>query len=144
MLLSLCVRRPMMNKTARSLLIIAGTLCVALGALGVLLPVLPTTPFLLLAAFCYGRSSDRFYRKLVSNRIFGKYLQNYREGRGIPMQQKIITILLLWISIASSIYFLAAPTWVTLLLLAIASGVSVFLMSVKTYQGEQELTGESY
>ena len=132
-----------MNKTTRSLLIVAGTLSVALGALGILLPLLPTTPFLLLAAFCYGRSSDRFYRKLISNRVFGKYLQNYREGRGIPMQQKIITILLLWASIGSSIYFLAAPMWASVLLLAIASGVSVFLISVKTYQGERELTRET-
>ena len=104
---------------------------------------LPTTPFLLLAAFCYGRSSDRFYRKLVSNRVFGKYLQNYREGRGIPMQQKIITILLLWVSIGSSIYFLSAPVWATLLLIAIASGVSIFLISVKIDQGERELTRET-
>jgi uncharacterized protein len=132
-----------MKKTTRSLLIIAGTLCVALAALGVLLPVLPTTPFLLLAAFCYGHSSDRFYQLLISNWIFGRYLQNYREGRGIPMRQKITTILLLWASIGSSIYFLAAPMWATLLLLAIASGVSVFLISVKTYQGERELTGET-
>src|SRR5688572_5398213 len=98
-----------MNKTVRTFLIVAGTLSVALAALGVLLPVLPTTPFLLLAAFCYGRSSDRFYQKLVSNRIFGKYLQNYREGRGIPVPQKIVTILLLWASIGSSIYLMSAP-----------------------------------
>lgn len=133
-----------MNKTARSFLIAAGTLSVALGALGILLPILPTTPFLLLAAFCYGRSSDRFYQKLVSNRIFGKYLQNYRDGRGIPTPQKIVTILLLWASIGSSVYLLTAPFWLMILLLVIAAAVTVFLISVKTRQEGCELTQETF
>ena len=62
-------------------------------------PVLPTTPFLLLAAICYARSSERFYHWLLNNRWFGEYLKNYREGRGIPLREKTLTVLALWLTI---------------------------------------------
>ena len=77
----------MMKRLTRVLLIAGGNLCVALAVLGLFLPVLPTTPFLLLAAVCYARSSERFYHWLVTNRWFGAYIRNYREGRGIPLWQ---------------------------------------------------------
>ena len=87
------------------ILIIAGTFFVILGVLGIFLPVLPTTPFLLLAAACYFRSSDRFYHWLVNNRILGTYIRNYLEGRGMSMKNKIITLVLLWITIGLTIIF---------------------------------------
>ncbi len=121
-----------MKEVTRVLLIVSGTLCVALAILGMLLPLLPTTPFLLLAAFCYGRSSDRFYQRLISNKWFGKYLQNYREGRGIPVRQKILTILMLWASIGLSLYLVATPIWTKLILLCVATGVSIYLIRVKS------------
>ena len=79
----------------RILLIACGTLCVALAVLGLFLPVLPTTPLLLLAAVCYARSSERFYHWLMTNRWFGAYIRNYREGRGIPLWHKVLAISLL-------------------------------------------------
>ena len=69
-----------MENLKKNLLIAAGTLCVVLGVIGMFIPVLPTTPFLLLAAVCYGRSSKRFYHWLLTNRWFGEYIRNYREG----------------------------------------------------------------
>ena len=118
----------------RALLIILGTLCVALGVLGMFLPVLPTTPFLLLAATCYARSSERFYHWLVTNRWCGEYIRNYREGRGIPLKQKAVTILLLWLTIGSTAWLAISQWWVRLILLGVAIGVTIHLVKVKTYK----------
>ncbi len=120
----------------RALLIAAGTLCVALGALGVLLPVLPTTPFLLLAAACYIRSSKRLYAWLLGNRLFGEYLKRYRAGDGLPLGFKLWTIALLWLSLGSSA-FLALPErlwWPRLLLLSVGLAVSAHILHIKTYR----------
>ena len=87
------------EKLRRNLLIGIGTVSVALGMLGVFVPVLPTTPFLLMAAVCYAPSPRRFYHWLMTNRWCGDYVRHYREGRGIPLRQKAITALLLWLTI---------------------------------------------
>lgn len=118
----------------RYLLIAGGTLCLVLGTVGMLLPVLPTTPFLLLAAVCYARSSERFYRWLMTNRWFGEYISNYRAGRGIPLKQKVLTILLLWLTIGYAAAFVVTAWWARLLLLGIAVGVTVHLVKIKTLQ----------
>jgi uncharacterized membrane protein YbaN (DUF454 family) len=121
-----------MNRAIRILLIISGTFLVGLGFLGLFLPVLPTTPFLLLAAVCYARGSPRFYRWLVTNRWCGEYVRNYREGNGIPLRQKMLTLLLLWSVIGCTVWFLASTWWVKLALLGIAAGVTVHLVRIKT------------
>ena len=69
-----------------------GTISVGLGILGVFVPLLPTTPFLLLAAFCFARSSPRFYQQLIGNRWLGDYVQNYRDKRGLPLRIKCLAI----------------------------------------------------
>ena len=116
----------------RTLLIALGTLCVGLGVLGMLVPVLPTTPFLLLAAACFGRSSERFYRWLVTNRWCGAYIRNYREGRGIPLKQKVLAISLLWLTIGSTAWWAVSLWWVRLILLGIAVGVTIHLVKIRT------------
>jgi uncharacterized membrane protein YbaN (DUF454 family) len=78
---------------------IAGVLAVALGILGIFLPLLPTTPFLLLASACFARGSTRLHRWLLSHRVFGEYLRNFEEGRGIPRKAKIVATALLWFSL---------------------------------------------
>lgn len=123
-----------MRGPQRKLFIVLGTLCVALGVLGMFLPVLPTTPFLLLAAACYGRSSERCYRWLTSNRWCGEYIRNYREGRGLPMRQKILTLLLLWLTIGSTVYWALSQWWLRALLIGIATGVTIHLLRIKTYR----------
>ena len=120
----------------KAVLIFAGTVCVALGVLGMFLPLLPTTVFLLMAAYCYSRSSERFHTWLLTNRLFGPYIKNYKSGKGISLRQKITTISILWVSIGFSIWMLGAGFWVTLLLLAIAIGVTVHLLWIKTYRPE--------
>jgi uncharacterized membrane protein YbaN (DUF454 family) len=73
-----------MKNWIRILLVIAGTLFVGLGIIGIFIPVLPTTPFLLLAAACYARSSRKFHEWLLNNRWFGDYIRNYLQGKGFP------------------------------------------------------------
>jgi uncharacterized protein len=117
---------------SRAALVSAGTLCVALGALGLFLPLLPTTPFLLLAAACYARSSPRFLGWLLGNRWFGRSLRDYRERRGISLAQKAVTIALLWASIGYAGWFLASSRWPRLLLAAIATAVTIHLLRLPT------------
>lgn len=130
-----------MVKFKKGLLVTGGSLCVVLAVFGMFLPVLPTTPFLLLAAFLYSRSSEKFYERLLNNRWCGEYLRNYREGRGIAVKQKVVTILILWATMAYGIWFLASAMWVNLLMLCIALGVTIFLISVKTYKRKTKSDG---
>jgi uncharacterized membrane protein YbaN (DUF454 family) len=122
------------------LYIILGTLCVGLGVLGIFLPLMPTTVFLLLAAFFYSRSSDRFYEWLIRNPVFGEYIRNYREGRGMTLRHKVHAITLLWITVGISLWFLQSLA-LRILLLVIASSVTIFLSwFVKTYRPGSEPT----
>ena len=115
----------------RRLLIVAGTLFTGLGIIGVFIPILPTTPFLLLAAACYMRSSERSYQWLINNRIFGAYIRNYIEGRGMPVRIKIFTILLLWLAIGLSITFGVQNIVIRIVLICIAIGVTVHIGLIK-------------
>jgi len=122
------------SRMKRVLLVVAGTLFVGLGLLGVVLPVLPTTPFLLLAAACYIRSSRRLYHWLLTNRFFGEYLRRFRDGEGIPLPTKIWAICLLWLSLGSS-SLLAVPArlwWVRLILLVVGLGVTNHIARIPT------------
>lgn len=112
----------------------SGTLFVALGIIGIFLPVLPTTPFLLLAAACYARSSDRFYNGLMSNRVFGNYIRNYREGRGVPVKVKIVSITFLWASISISMLLVVFDILLRLILLVIAIAVTLHIASIRNYR----------
>jgi uncharacterized membrane protein YbaN (DUF454 family) len=120
------------RRWVRVLLIVAGTLFVGLGILGIFIPLLPTTPFLLLAAVCYARSSDRFYHWLLYNRWFGSYIRNYLQKRGIPLRAKIFTLVLLWVVIGCSVAFAVESFVVRLILVLIAIGVSVHVLSLRT------------
>ena len=103
-----------MRSLLRPLLLVLGTLFVILGVVGMFLPILPTTPFLLLAAACYARSSDRFLHWLLNNRLFGAYVRNYREGRGMPRSTKILTLVALWLTLGMSAAFATSALWLRL------------------------------
>ena len=94
-----------LNRSKKILLIVAGTFFIGIGIIGIFIPILPTTPFILIAATIYVRSSKNFYSWLVNNKIFGKYIRNYREGKGIPLIIKILTVAFLWITIGCSTFF---------------------------------------
>ena len=116
----------------RAILIAVGTISVVIGVIGIFLPLLPTTPFLLLAAACYARSSRRFYIWLLTNRWFGEYVHDYRAGRGIPMRVKASTLALLWTTILVSAMFFVNRMHIRALLLAIALVVTLHVLSIRT------------
>lgn len=101
------------------------------------MPILPTTPFLLLAAFFFTRSSPRALYWLEHNRLFGAYIHNYRSGRGMRLRDKVISIFCLWLAIGGSVIFAVESLWVRLSLLGIATGVTVHLMRINTYRPER-------
>ena len=123
-----------MRKLFKVLAIICGFVCVILGLIGIFVPLLPTTPFLLLAAFLFARSSDRALRWLLDNRWFGTYIRNYREGRGMALKAKILTLLLLWMTIGLTSLYLVDSLVTRIILIMIASGVTLHLVRIKTYQ----------
>lgn len=120
------------NRVIKFVLVITGSLFVFMGIVGVFLPVLPTTPFLLLAVACYARSSEKLYHWLLNNKWLGTYIRNYREGKGIPLRAKVLALLMLWFSIGYSVLFLVPLLLVKGLLLLIAGGVTVHILSIKT------------
>ena len=119
------------SKPIQILLITLGTFFVGVGIVGIFIPVLPTTPFLLISAALYAKSSTRFYNWLINNRIFGQYIKNYREGKGIPLRLKIITITLLWLTIGCSAIFAVDILWVRIMLVIIAAGVTVHVIGIR-------------
>ena len=120
----------------RWLLTTIGIISVGLGTAGIFLPLLPTTPFLLLAAACFIRSSDRLYRWLIHNRWFGSYIRNYREHRALPLRAKVIALILLWTTMSYSVFALVVNKVLQVLLLLIAAAVTVYLLSLKTMPGK--------
>jgi uncharacterized membrane protein YbaN (DUF454 family) len=115
-------------------LILGGLLSLAIGTIGVFIPLLPTTPFLLLSAACFVRSSDRLYHWLINHRIFGNYIRNYREHRALTRPSKIITLLILWITISYTAFFAIPRLSIQILLISIALGVTYHILSLKTIQ----------
>ena len=112
-----------------------GTVCVGLGVLGIVLPLLPATPFLLLASACYVRGSERLNRRLLENKYLGPYITNIKERRGLPLRAKVYTLLLLWPSILFSAYRLNS---LPLLLVLVACGMigTTVVLSLKTLDRE--------
>lgn len=110
----------------------AGAVSVALGVVGIFLPLLPTVPFLLLAAACFARSSERCHTWLVEHRHLGPLIQGYLDGAGIPRRAKITSITLIWVSLPTSAYLLAPPPWAAALMLAVGTGLTVYLVRLPT------------
>ena len=99
------------------LYILFGTLSLALGIIGIFLPLLPTTPFLLLTAALYVRSSPRLYNRLLHHKYLGSYIRNFRENKAIPLRAKIISVSLIWITILNCIFFIVLYWWLKAVLL---------------------------
>lgn len=121
------------NRFNRYLLIIAGVISVFLAFLGIFLPILPTTPFLLLAAFLFSKSSDKFYSWLINNRLFGSFIKNYREGKGVSRQAKFISLTSLWLVMGSTIIYAIHIIYIKILLLLIAIAVTIHLLRIPTF-----------
>ena len=121
----------------KAIFVVAGTISLGLGAVGAFLPVLPTTPFLLLSAACYYKGSERMHRWLLDNKLFGSYIRNYKEGKGISQAGKVFTIFLLWIAICFSALFMVNNYIVQVVLFAIAIAVTIHVITLPTFRKAQ-------
>jgi len=125
----------------RALLVAIGTLSVFLGIIGIVLPLVPTTPFLLLAAACYARSSEKCYQWLLNHKWFGEYIYNYRAGKGIPFKAKVTMICFIWLTIGTTAGFTIDIVWVQIMLVCIATGVTAQLCYLPTLKREKLTRG---
>ena len=118
------------SPVVRAVLLVLGTLALGLGIIGLLLPVVPTVPFLLLAAACYARASERFYRMLLHNRYFGPPLREWRRYGSIPWRTKLIAIFVLLLSLSASIVFFVRPPIAKLVLAILGITVAIYLYRI--------------
>ncbi len=125
-------KRQVTSNLSRWVLIITGSFFMGLGILGIFLPLLPTTPFLLIAAACYIRSSEKFYNWLINNKWLGNYIKNYLEGKGVPLKVKVLSISLLWITIGYSVVFIVHIFLIRVILILIAIGVTIHILSIRS------------
>tara|TARA_B110000263_G_scaffold137695_1_gene119445 strand:+ start:214 stop:615 length:402 start_codon:yes stop_codon:yes gene_type:complete len=113
------------NKFVRLLWIILGSLFVTIGYIGIFVPGLPTTVFLILAAACYIRSSEKLYNWLINNKHFGQLIKDYYEGKGMPLKSKVIALSMMVIFCSFAIFFIFKIWWVDLIIFL--AGVTGFL-----------------
>jgi uncharacterized membrane protein YbaN (DUF454 family) len=122
----------MRDSIKKGLLVVSGTFFLVLGVIGIFIPLLPTTPFLLLAAACYIKGSKKFYDWLIKNRWLGQYIKNYQDGEGIPFKVKIITIIVLWLTIIISTILFVSNLIIQIILFIISMGVTIHIIKIKT------------
>ena len=120
-----------MKKLIKFLFVVLGTICLLTGIAGIFVPLLPATPFLLLATACYYKGSDRLYNKLLNSKL-GTYIHNYRQKKAIPLKIKILALVMLWLSISSTIFFLDGMLILKLFLVIIAAIASYHIGRLKT------------
>ena len=118
------------------MLISAGVVSVVLATVGIFVPLLPTTPFLLLAAACFIRSSDRLYRWLTSNRYLGPYIKNYRDYKAVTRFTKVMTLILLWGTLGFSAIWVISSLVVRVLLFLVGVGVTAHVLRLRTLTPE--------
>lgn len=126
----------MNNRLLRWLLIIIGLVSTGLGIIGIFVPLLPTTPFLLLAAACFARSSERFHSWLVNHNHLGPMIRGYLDGSGIPLRAKYTAITLVWLTLPPSALLLVPPVWAKTLLVLLAISITWYLLRLPTLQEE--------
>lgn len=112
--------------------IVTGSISLVLGIIGIFVPLLPTTPFLLLSAAAYFRGSPRLYEWLLHHKYLGTYIRNFREEKAIPLRVKISSITIMWLTISYCIFFLGIPLWLRISLAVISLGVTIHILSYKT------------
>ena len=128
----------MKDTVTKGILVISGTFFLILGIIGIFIPLLPTTPFLLLTAACYIRGSKKFYNRLIKNRWLGEYIKNYQQGKGIPLTVKLISIIFLWMAIIFSTIIIVSNILIQIILIIIAIGVTIHIITIKTLDKNEE------
>ncbi|MDR3133092.1 MAG: YbaN family protein [Prevotellaceae bacterium] len=125
-----------MRQFCKALWFSGGMGSVALGVLGMFLPLLPTVPFLLLATFCFAKSSPKWKEKILRHPFIGKPLREWLQYKGIRRKGKICSLLFLWASILTSVYFVAL-LWLRIVLLVVAAAVTLHILSFKTIKDDE-------
>jgi uncharacterized protein len=120
------------NTAVKVILITIGTLSITLGVIGIVVPLLPTTPLILLGAACYVKASDELYQKLIRNKWLGSYIKDFREKNGITLKNKVLSLSLMWISILGTILIFEVNFWLAAVLIVIAVTVSAYILSFDT------------
>ncbi|MFW6120133.1 MAG: YbaN family protein [Petrotogales bacterium] len=123
------------KKIKIKLLLIAGSVSLGLGVIGIVMPILPTTPFLLLTAYCYLRSSRRLYVWLISHGIFGAYIYSYMKYKAIKKSARIGALCFLWGTLVLSMIIVWNP-YIVLILLGVGIGVTIHLFKLNTLSNE--------
>ena len=113
-------------------LIVIGSIALALGIIGIFMPLLPTTPFLLLAAALFFRSSPRLYEWLLNQKRLGPYIRNFREHKAIPLRAKIVSVSMVWITLTYCAISISEQIWIKAMFILLAIGISVHILSYKT------------
>ena len=121
-----------MPEYMKKILVVLGVVSLLLGIIGIVVPLLPTTPFLLLAAACFIRGSDRLHNWLMNHKIFGSYIRNYREHKAIPLKTKVVALALLWATILFSVIFVLETLWLRILLGTIAVAITAHILHFRT------------
>ena len=122
----------------KSVLTILGALSLALAVVGIFLPLLPTTPLLLLAAWCFVRSSPRLYTWLMSHPTLGPYIRNFRENKAIPLHVKVVAVAMIWLTIGYCVIAIVDILWVRIVMLLLAAAISWHILSYKTLRRTNE------
>jgi uncharacterized membrane protein YbaN (DUF454 family) len=120
------------EKVKRAIYLIIGTVALALGAMGLFLPVLPTTPFVILASACYLRSSKRMHSWILQSKLFGETIENYQAGRGLKRDTKIRALVLMWATISISAFFFVDQLIFRGSMFLVASGVTIYILRLPT------------
>ncbi|WP_186576401.1 YbaN family protein [Aquibacillus kalidii] len=127
-----------MTSVRKVILIICGLVSLLMGVLGIILPLLPTTPFLLLSAYCFGKSSKTLHDWLLHNKVFGDYIKQFRQGQGIPLRAKVIILLMLW---ASVIYSIVMIPFLLVKIMMATTGISIsyFVIFHKRFRTKKQI-----
>ena len=123
--------------TMKFLFAFLGSVSLVLGIMGIFLPVLPTTPFLLLSAALYMRSSHRLYEWLMSHKHLGPYIKNFREHKALPLRVKVVSVTMVWATLLYCAIFVAKEWWMSAVFIAIAIGVTIHILSFRTLDGRE-------
>jgi uncharacterized membrane protein YbaN (DUF454 family) len=126
----------------RLLFVTLGTLFLVIGIVGIIVPILPTTPFLLLATSFYARGSEKFHHWILNNRILGTYIRHYVDGKGMPLKVKLFTLLLLWTAISITMALAVDELVLRIIFILVALGVSVHIALIKGYKKPEVSPGK--
>lgn len=130
----------MLSNTTRYFLIFTGWLSIVLGVIGIFVPLLPTTPFILLAGGCFAKSSPRFHQWLLNHSFFGPIINNYQNKQGLPRQVKIRAIVFIWITLSISIYFVPF-TWLKISIFILGLVITTILWRTPDLSSDNQDAG---